>query len=721
MFAFWDVILNLPWIKRQDLLATPHDSGGWVVKDPLTLNYALLDDAEYAILNLLDGRTSFARMLGVLQQRFPDRGVGPDDLAEFIRALAGHQLIRQTVTGDSLRLSNANAAHSGFGLLRPLLQILRLQVPLVNPSRFLTVALPYAGFMFRPAFLKAMLAVAVLALTMVVLRFAELQRALPSMQEFLGPQNVVIMLVMFVSVKLLHEAGHAFTARHFGAECNECGVMLMVLTPVLYTNVSDAWMLPRTQRMLVTASGILVELSVASICTSLWWICEPGVTRTLLLNTMLLCSVNTLLFNGNPLLRFDGYFLLADWLRIPNLSSRAGSLVQAWLLQLITGRPQAAVNAERRKATLLTYGLLAMAYRAVLTLAILRLIQQVTAQWKVEFVGTVLSLSLLTGSIILPILRFSTEVARYLRNDGLERSVTHWRTLASLVLLAGMILIPLPQTIVAPAIIQPTSDSIYSQLSGRIQPVARYGQTVKAGDVLAVQENPGLQKQQQRLVGRKQELQAQLNALLSNPATSNSELIPTLRNSLAAATQSLSEFDDELSRLTVISHADGIFFPPPERSRQTRVDLPAHWSGLPVDAHNEGAWIDRGTLLGYVGSTNDQKIIAYVDEADIEYVRKGNAAEFAALAGSQTIDAEVDGVGHLKADSLPTSLGVAGLSTGRPAAEGITPGVTTFPLTARFKQSAGVTQKLYTVGRVRIRTSPASIGARFIRYLRQTF
>ena len=87
-----DVNLQIPWIKRFDLQATVHDAGGWVVKDPLTLNYALLDDAEYAILNLLDGKTPFPKILAVLRQRFPDRGVGPEDLADFIRHLAGHQL-----------------------------------------------------------------------------------------------------------------------------------------------------------------------------------------------------------------------------------------------------------------------------------------------------------------------------------------------------------------------------------------------------------------------------------------------------------------------------------------------------------------------------------------------------------------------------------------------------------------------------------------------------
>ena len=158
------------------------------------------------------------------------------------------------------------------------------------------------------------------------------------------------MLIVFVSVKAAHEAGHALTARYFNAECSECGVMLLMFTPVLYTNVSDSWTLPRRQRMCVTAAGIAVEIVIAAVCTIAWWFALPGTIKAILLNTMVICSVNTLLFNGNPLLRFDGYFLLSDYVRIPNLAQQSSAVVKSIFRRYVAGDTDA--SEESRSGTL---------------------------------------------------------------------------------------------------------------------------------------------------------------------------------------------------------------------------------------------------------------------------------------------------------------------------------------------------------------------------------
>lgn len=691
------------------------------MKDPLTLNYALLDDAEYTILNLLDGRTQFSHLLTVLQQRFPDRGVGPDDLADFIRALAGHQLIRQTGVGDSQRLDPSVKSNSPIRILQPLFQILRLQLPLFNPAGLISSALPYVAGVFRPAFIKVLGVIALIAVTMVVLRFSDLQRALPGLQEFLGPQNIATMILIFVAVKVLHEAGHAFTARYFGAECNECGIMLLVMTPVLYTNVSDAWMLPRRQRMLVTASGILVELSIAAICTILWWNCAAGVTRSLLLNTMLLCSLNTVFFNGNPLLRFDGYFLLTDWLGIPNLSSRATAVFQAWLLQVFTGQRQPLLAFEERRRTLLLYGMLASCYRLLLTVAILKLVQRVSSQWHVEFLGAILSMSLILGGLFLPSMRFALSVLAAVSSNEAKHTNVGWRSLVSTSVLAIFLLWPLPQSIVAPAFVQPLSSPVYSQLSGRIRPQAEYGQILRRGDVIAVLDSISLRKNLQRLSGRTEELQLQLDAMLRNPATANSELIPTLQKALNAATDRQHEFENEFQNLTIISNHDGVFLPPPETPEQTGTDLPKLWSGAAADSANQGAWIERGVLLGYIGDRSRLQIVACVGENDIEYVRKGQTAEFSSRTGGRTVEVHVNDVGQLHAETIPMPLAVAGLMSGQPGDTGVVPSATTYFVTADPDSTAGSVPPLYSVGRIRINTEPVSIITRLIRYLRQTF
>jgi len=710
--------LLFPWIKRSDLLAVPHDSGGWVIKDPLTLQYSFLDDIEYAVLNLMDGQHDFASMLTQASRLCPKQPLTPDDLGQFIQALAGHQLIRQTMAGDSTRL-RPTTMPTWKRLVQPMFRVLRLHIPLFNPTRLLTATLPVVKNAFSPRVLLGLVIVGITALLIVGLRFQELTASLPTLQEFLGPQNMLLMLAIFVVVKLLHEAGHAYTARHFGAHCHDCGIMLMVLTPVLYTNVSDAWMLPKRQRMVVTAAGILVELSIAAVCTLLWAMAQPGSTRSLLLNTMVLCSVNTILFNGNPLLRFDGYFLLADALGIPNLAARASAVLQSVLLKIVAGRKLPTYENRRTWINQLVYGILAAVYRTVLTLAILRLVDHLTSEWNVRFMGRLLTISILTGFLVLPAVRFVK--AMFAVDQSRPSAIVRpWRAVAVVGILGALLLIPLPQSVVVPAFVQPTAVPVYAALPGRLISAKGYGQPVAAGEAVVTLRNPELDVKRQQLSASVQERQLQLDSLTRNPATANSELIPALRESLKAAQQQRDAFSFEFAGLTLTSSVDGLFFPPPAVSRIDDPDLPEFWHGTATD--NIGAWMNRGTLLGYLGQPTDVLVLACVPEDDVEFLKPDQAAEFLAMSGgAQVVTGTVAEVSTVEARTLPAALGVSGLTSGRLTESGVEPLQPTWFAAVRLKFAADSMVPLYAVGRVRIVTEPASILQRLQRYLRQTF
>ena len=142
----------------------------------------------------------------------------------------------------------------------------------------------------------------------------------------LALENIFLMALVYPVVKLIHEFGHAYVLKKWGAEVHEMGIMFLVFFPVHYVEASESISFSsKYQRMLVGAIGVMVELFLAASAMILWANIEPGVVRTLAFNTMIVAGVSTLLFNGNPLLKFDAYYVLSDYLEIPNLASKANA------------------------------------------------------------------------------------------------------------------------------------------------------------------------------------------------------------------------------------------------------------------------------------------------------------------------------------------------------------------------------------------------------------
>ena len=177
------------------------------------------------------------------------------------------------------------------------------------------------------------------ALTLVLVNFQEFRTKLPDVRAVLrGRQLDLAWASRWALSKILHEFGHGLSCKRYGGECHEMGFMFLVFTPCLYCNVSDSWMLPnKWHRVFIGAAGMYVELILASIATYLWWFSEPGMFNFLCLSVMFICSVSTVVFNGNPLLRFDGYYILMDILEIPNLRQKATEILKRWFQQYCLG------------------------------------------------------------------------------------------------------------------------------------------------------------------------------------------------------------------------------------------------------------------------------------------------------------------------------------------------------------------------------------------------
>ena len=706
------------WRQRCDLIVRPQDSGYWIVKDPLSLSYTMLSEQEMAILRHVDGSRSIADLLGLLNSAWPQREFTREDIEDFLAQLIQNQLVIRTATS---RLPAATRATIP-ATTRPAFRIgslLRFQLRLIDPTPYLNRLEPIIRRLFSRESGIALLALIVVALAIVFLRFDQLARNLPGPWDFFGPDNLLLLLASFVVVKTLHELGHAFAARRFGAECHEAGVMLMMFTPLLYTNVTDAWILDRRSRLMITAAGMLVELALASVATILWFAAAPGIFNAMLANVMVLCTVGTIVFNGNPLLRFDGYFLLTDLAGLPNLSQRASHRLQRFWSFLLLGRTE--VRADREPPFVLAYGLCSGIYRISLSLAILLMLYHLFDHWNLRVIGLSLTMMAAVSMLVLPLFNsFSGILAEILHQK--QRGYLLMRSCFILALLVAGLFIPMPHSVIVPCVVEPVGRPIYATMSGDLKSSTEYGQVVSPGDVLAVTSDLKLLQQLTHLQGEVKILQTRVRAYELDRTGTHSALLPEARKMLDSAQQRVVQFEAELKRLATTSPTNGHLMPPRAMPLSDDESSLNKWHGCPLDPHNLGAFIEEGTLLGTVGSPGTVELILPVNSAERQLLREGQHVEFQPTGNPHLrFSGTIRQMPRLESTEIPQELTAAGLVPPLTAAK---PGEDTrrWQVTCQAVVQEGHSPpRLYSTGHTRVMVEPASIITRFLRFLQVAF
>jgi putative peptide zinc metalloprotease protein len=307
---------KLPIRRRPDLVARRQHYLGrsyWVVKDPLGLNYYRFQDEEFAILQMLDGQTSLDEIKERFEDEFPPQKITLEELQQFLGMLHRSGLVVADVPGQGRQLRKRRDERKRKEWINAVSNILCIRFKGFDPERVLNRLYPYFRWFFAPVTVVLCCLLGLSALTLVAAEFDVFRAKLPEFHQFFSIHNAFLLAVMLCVTKIMHEFGHGLCCKHFGGECHEMGVMILVLTPCLYCNVSDSWMLPsKWQRAAIGMAGMYVEIVLASICTFLWWFSEPGLFHNLCLDVMFISSVSTIIFNANPLLRYDGYYILAD-------------------------------------------------------------------------------------------------------------------------------------------------------------------------------------------------------------------------------------------------------------------------------------------------------------------------------------------------------------------------------------------------------------------------
>ena len=330
-----------------------------------------LDDASYQIVSQFDGSHTVA---DIWQGAIKSMDASAPNQQQFINLLGQlHEAELLTVNRklDAEHLFIRGTENSYRDAKQRYTNPLFLRLRLINPDKILSGLLPVAHLVFSAKGFYIWFSILALAVFKLLPHLSELAQDVTRI-DFFSPAYAALFLVIYPPLKLLHEFAHGLALKRFGGEAREMGIALMVLLPVPYIDASAAAIFPnKYHRMLVSAAGIFAELGVAALAT-LVWLASDGTVHDIALMLMLICGMSTVLFNANPLLKFDGYYLLADAIEIPNLADRSKryvlDIMRSWLLGLEA--QQSGIQDCGERAWLIGYGILSTLYRVGLMLSI---------------------------------------------------------------------------------------------------------------------------------------------------------------------------------------------------------------------------------------------------------------------------------------------------------------------------------------------------------------
>jgi putative peptide zinc metalloprotease protein len=723
---------RLPVRVRPDLVIAPQFYGSvryWLVKDPLALRYFHLGDEEHAILKMLDGQSSLGDVRRRIEAAFAPLQVTLDQLHGFVSHLHQSGLVLGDSPGQAEELLRRRSQRRHQAWMRALGSILSIRFRGLDPERLLRWLYPRCVWMFSLWFLLACLGLVASAVAMAVVEFDVLVQKLGRTTEFFSAGNFIWLAVALGLAKCLHEMGHAITCKHFGGECHEIGLMLLVGTPCLYCDVSDAWLLAgKWHRIAVSAAGIIVEIILASVCLFLWWFSQPGLLNTLLLNIVAICSLNTLLLNGNPLLRYDGYFVLADWLETPNLSQQAQTMVSRFLCRLLLGgeAPLGRYLPNRVRTFVGIYGIASPVYRWCVMLGIFWMMHKILKPHGLEILAEMLAAVVILGMIAMPIVRLGGRIFRPGFREQIRPRRVMWSScLCALAVTAGL-LVPLPFRVNAPLVLQPQDGhDVYAVIPGRLVEAVQPGTPVENGQILARLADPEIAREIARLSDQRDQQRLRLEnlrlRLLADPSVAPQ--IPAAEEALTGLNAQLHQRQLEQEHLLPRAPTAGVVIAPPRAPDPPyqRGEV-GSWRGGLLETKNIGAWLASGTLLCVIGDPTRLEAVLVIGQDDMEFIRNGQRVRLKlAMLPGRVLEGTVVEVAKTDLKVAPRELVVQSDLPNRQTRPGIRR-----PATTSYQARVAIDDcppglLVGARGQAKVLAAPQSLGERLLRWLSQVF
>jgi putative peptide zinc metalloprotease protein len=565
----------------------------WIVIDnPFSNQFFRLRPAAYEFVARLRTDRTVEEVWKECLQLFPDEAPGQEQVIQLLSQLYQANLLQYANASDSAQLFGRFERVKQREIRSRWLNIMFMRFPLLDPDDFLNRTIGFVGKLVSPFGALLWLLVVGWGFKLAFENWTQLRQ---NSEGVLAPANIPLLYLGLVLVKTVHEFGHAYFCKKYGGEVHVMGVLMMIFTPTPYVDATASWAFrSRTQRVLVGAAGMIVEVFVAAIAMMIWANSGRGVLHSLCYNIIFIASVSTVLFNLIPLLRFDGYYILSDLLDIPNLSQRSMRHLRHLVEHYAFGirKSESPGTSRKEKFWLTAFGISSGAYRVFVFGRILLFVAD-----RLLLIGIIMAAVCAISWVLVPVAKF----LRYLSSDpALERRRARAVTLSTATALIVIVLldfIPFPRHFRAPGILQAKQFAeVLNEAPGFLaQLQAKPGARVSNGDVLFVMTNADLELQIAAAHATKLETEARILQAMQKDTP---DLRP-LRSKMDSIEKRISRLEKDKTNLTVRARQDGL------------------WVSPSIE-EGVGRWLVKGTDLGLIIDSSAYEFVATVLQDDVD-------------------------------------------------------------------------------------------------------
>jgi len=568
----------------------------YVVQDASGGRYHRVSPGAYALIRQMNGANTVQELWDKACEIGGDQIPTQNEIVELLTQLHANDLLQSDVMPDSTEMFERFRKKKRQKWKQWLMNPLSLRIPLINPDAFLTRWYHRLSWLFNRPGLIMWLVVVTPALILAGQHWTELTHNLSD--QVLATDNLILLLFVFPAIKALHELGHGFATKVWGGTVHEMGIMFLVFAPVPYVDASaSSTFQSKQQRMVVGAAGMLVELFLAAIAMYIWVLVEPGFVRAVAFNVMFVAGVSTLIVNGNPLLRFDGYYILVDLIEIPNLAQRGQRylkyLSDRYLFGAKEQEPPHETDSEKR--WLVGYSISSWLYKILLTISIILFIAN-------EFFifGVILAMWAAFSLFVLPVWKSAKHII-----DSPTLYRTRGRAIRLSLGLAGgfllfITLVPLPIRTLAEGVVWlPDQALVRSGVDGFFDRwLVPPGTAVARGTPVLVMRDPGLTAELAAARAKVTEAEARYRAdQFTNPAQAAVSL-----QKLEQESRVYERVADRHNKLVVYAESYGVL------AAMRAQDL-------------DGQWFRKGELIGYILSQEQFIARVVISQQDIDLVQ----------------------------------------------------------------------------------------------------